>query len=78
MRYRERGEDPEVDILYDAIEGAIGRISNFMKLLAHVPWALQFTVPLGVVVQREGWGKLEFRLRNLVIVKTSLENQCFY
>lgn len=78
VRYVERRESRTVAALYDDIEATIGRVSNFMRLMAHVPWVLQWSFPLGVSVQREDFGLLDFRLRNLVVVKAAVENRCAY
>lgn len=64
--------------LYEAIESTIGRVSNFMKIMGHVPHLLRWTYPLGVVAQRDGFALVPFDLRNLAIVKTSLVNSCHY
>lgn len=64
--------------LYEAIESTIGRVSNFMKIMGHVPHLLRWTFPLGIVGQREGFSSIPFELRNLAIVKTSLVNTCDY
>ncbi len=72
------GAPGETQRLYRFIEGTIGRVSNFMKLMGHVPWLLRWTFPLGLAAQRGGFGLLDARTKNLAIVKASLANQCHY
>ncbi len=69
---------PDVQALYRFIERTIGRVSNFMKLMGHVPGLLRWTFPLGIVAQRGGVSLLDARTKNLAIVKASLANQCHY
>lgn len=79
IEYRDRGDaGPVTGQLYDAIESTIGRVSNFMKIMGHVPHFLRWTFPLGIVAQREGFTSVPFAFRNLAIVKTSLVNTCHY
>lgn len=64
--------------LFGAIESTIGRVSNFMRLMARVPHLLRWTFPLGIAAQRDAFAVTPFEIRNLAIVKTSLIYKCEY
>lgn len=79
VSYVEPSEAPDETLrLYDAVTATIGRVSNNAKLMGHVPWLYRWLLPLGLVVQRDGFGLLDMRLRSLAILKVSLVNKCAY
>lgn len=76
LPYVERDQaPPEVQDVYDRLQKATGRISNFFKLMAHharsVPGFFQWYPSL-----REG--PLDIRLRQLAYVQASRRNGCNY
>lgn len=55
------------------------RITNFHKLVAHVPWIYKWYVPFSQAVYRGGGvSTLDQRTRQLVQIETSLVNACAY
>ncbi len=65
----------EVKAAYEKARAATGRISNFMKLLAHFPPGMQAAMAL-MGAAREG--KLDPKLRELAYLKVSKINGCHY
>lgn len=55
------------------------RITNFHRLLAHLPWVYKWYVPFSQAVYRGGGeSTLDQRTRQLVQIQTSLVNACEY
>ena len=44
---------PKVKALYDFTLRLTGRLANYGKMMAHVPWLLKWMPPLSMAVQRE-------------------------
>ncbi len=73
------GGHDEVRLLFDGARKLTGRVSNFYRTLAHSPRIPLWLLPFSVTAQRMGPGtSLDGRLRELVIIKTSLINACKY
>lgn len=68
----------EVRDLYDSARRITGRVTNFHKIMGHVPWLYRWYLPLQMSVQRSGIGLLDKRTKALAHVKTSLVNSCAY
>jgi alkylhydroperoxidase family enzyme len=76
LPYVERDQaPPEVQAVYDKAQKAMGRVSNFFKIMAHhsksLPGFLEWYPRL-----REG--ALDIKLRQLAYVKASQLNGCNY
>jgi hypothetical protein len=69
----------DVRVAFDGARAMMGRVSNFIRTVAHSPNEVKWLIPFLVTFQREGDGTLlPGRLRELAIVKTSLLNACRY
>ena len=68
----------EVQQLYDYVEMTHGRLANFPRIMGNVPWILKWSLPLGLVVQREGYCMIDAQTRVLAIIKASQMNHCNY
>jgi alkylhydroperoxidase family enzyme len=62
-----------------AAEQLFGRVPNFVRLWAHIPYVAKFILPFQVALEREGAGGiLPSTLKTLVLVKTSLVHAAPY
>ena len=66
----------------DVLRGAarlLGFTSNSMRTLARAPGVARWLMPYIAAVQREGVGtRLDGRIKELAILKTSLVNACHF
>lgn len=71
-------DDVERDFARDVTE-LLGRVPNFFRTVAHSPAVVRWLVPFVATIHREGTGSLvDARTKNLVILRTSILNQCKY
>ncbi len=57
----------------------LGWTSNFMRTAARAPGVARWMMPYIVAIQREGVGtRLDGRIKELAILKTSLVNACHF
>lgn len=60
-------------------EEIAGKLLNSFRLMAHVPQVCMWFLPFNLSLQIEGaGGKLDARTKQLVVLSTSLANQCAY
>lgn len=68
----------EVRGLYDSAIRITGRITNFHKIMGHVPWLYRWYLPLQMSGQRDGIGLLDKRTRSFAHIRASIVNTCAY
>lgn len=74
--YLEREQLPaELQTVYDTIQKTMGRVPNFLKVLAHSPKVLTGYLGLGGALRET---RLDPKLRELAYLKTSQLNRCHY
>ena len=79
LRYIEYEDaSSEVRDLYDSDVRITGRVTNFHKLLGHVPWLFRWYLPLQMSGHKAGVGLLDQRTRSLAHVTTALFHACSY
>jgi alkylhydroperoxidase family enzyme len=66
---------PDVKATYEKLQAAQGRVSNFMKILAHHPKGLEAVAGMFGGVRA---GKLDPKLRQLAYLAASRINGCHY
>jgi AhpD family alkylhydroperoxidase len=70
---------PELARVFEEQRRTGRRITNFHRLIAHVPWIYKWYVPFSQAVYRGGgMSTLDQRTRQVVQIKTSLVNACTY
>jgi uncharacterized peroxidase-related enzyme len=72
-------EHPELAPLWEQITGVLGRVPNSFRVASLSPPLAAWLAPLTSTLHRDGSGVvLESHIRNLVVLKTSLLNECKY
>lgn len=64
--------------LFDAQRRLGGRVTNFHRLLAHVPWIFHWYVPFQAALTKTEESLVGRRTRHLVQIRTSMVNACAY
>lgn len=76
---KQAAEDPVVAALYDGARKLVGRVPNATRVRAHLPRFAAWNLALTAGLHREGGGgSLEGTLKELIVLKTSLLNECEY
>lgn len=62
---------------YEYIKRSVGRVNTLVRVFAHLPEVSKFLMFNPMVIQREGaGGVLSTRIKEMVVIKTSLINGC--
>jgi AhpD family alkylhydroperoxidase len=70
---------PEIGVIFDHQRRSGRPITNFHRLIGHVPWIYKWYVPFSQAVYRGGGvSTLDQRTRQLVQIRTSAVNACAY
>lgn len=69
----------EAQAVFRGAARLLGWTSNFMRTIARAPGVARWMMPYIAAVQREGVGtRLDGRIKELAILKTSLVNACHF
>ncbi|MPZ60935.1 MAG: hypothetical protein GEU93_06500 [Propionibacteriales bacterium] len=68
---------PEVARLFQAHAELGGRVTNFHRLLGHIPWFYKWYIPLQNSVKGD-FGRLPKRIVQLIHIRASVVNACAY
>lgn len=75
----EAAKDPVVGALYDGARRLVGRVPNATRVRAHLPRFAAWNLALTSGLHRQGGGgALEGTLKELIVLKTSMLNECEY
>jgi uncharacterized peroxidase-related enzyme len=75
----EAAQDPVVAALYDGARKLVGRVPNATRARAHLPRFAAWNLALTSGLHRQGGGgTLNGREKELVVLKTSMLNECEY
>ena len=75
----EEAPTAEVEQLFAGATELLAFVSNFARTIAHAPSIARWTIPMIASIQRGGDdAALDPRLKELVILKTSTRNRCFF
>jgi uncharacterized peroxidase-related enzyme len=75
----EAAQDPVVEALYDGARKLVGRVPNATRVRAHLPRFAAWNLALTSGLHREGGGgSLEGSMKELIVLKTSMLNECDY
>ena len=75
----EASADDEIGRIFDGAEELLAFVSNFARTIAHEPSIARWAIPMIASIQRGGSdAALDPRLKELVILKTSTRNRCFF
>ncbi|HSL09996.1 MAG TPA: hypothetical protein VLA82_01600 [Actinomycetota bacterium] len=75
----EEPPDAEIDRIFRGAEELLAFVSNFARTIAHAPFLARWAIPMIASIQRGGPdAALDPRLKELVILKTSTRNRCFF
>jgi alkylhydroperoxidase family enzyme len=71
--------DAEIERIFDGAGELLAFVSNFARTIAHEPSIARWAIPMIASIQRGGPdAALDPRLKELVILKTSTRNRCFF
>lgn len=71
--------DPMIKLLFEGATNMLGRVPNFYRTGAHVPFIQMMLLPFNACTQREGGGgNLSTKLKEMAVIKTSQVNGCNY
>jgi uncharacterized peroxidase-related enzyme len=71
--------DPVLTALFEGTRKLVGRVPNSVRVRAHLPRAVAWNMAVVTSLQREGGGgSLPGRLKEIIVLKTSILNQCTY
>lgn len=69
----------DVQALWKGVDRLLGRVPNCWRVLAHSPDVARWLLPFAATLHRDGTGNfLDVRTKNLVVLETSITNQCAY
>ena len=70
---------PEVLRIFEGATELLGFVSNFARTAVHTPGVARWAIPMIASIQRGGPdAALDPRIKELVILKTSTRNRCFF
>jgi alkylhydroperoxidase family enzyme len=71
--------DAEIERIFEGAKELLAFVSNFARTIAHEPSIARWAIPMIASIQRGGSdAALDPRLKELVILKTSTRNRCFF
>ena len=71
--------DPLIKLLFEGATNMLGRVPNFYRTGAHVPFLQMMLLPFNACTQRQGGGgALTTQLKEMAVIKTSQINGCGY
>jgi uncharacterized peroxidase-related enzyme len=75
----EAKNDPLVNVLFEGARALIARVPNAFRVRGNLPQFAVWELALTASLQREGGGgTLDGRTKELIVLKTSMVNQCDY
>jgi uncharacterized peroxidase-related enzyme len=75
----EATQDPVVEALYEGARNLVGRVPNATRVRAHLPRFAAWNLALTSGLHRQGGGgTLEGSMKELIVLKTSMLNECDY